>query len=336
MADEPDLVVKVDPEDGGGSSPPITPSPSIVPDPEPPKKEPAAAVPPAGPIDEFRQQFEDLKKQAEKAQRDRNSAVRRERGERDARVAAERESAVARQQAQESRLSSVEVAIAAAERASEAAKAEILSAQEAGDWARAANASERLADARSDWKLATQERAWLNAQAQQAPAKAAPADPVEAFIAQTSEVSGNWLRAHREWITDPRKNAKLVAAHHDALAEGTAIDSPEYFEHVEHFLGIGEKPEAKAEAPAAKPKKSSPPVVPVGISGSATSGGGNEVHLTQGEAKSATDGTLTWTYDDPSGKKRWKRGDPIGIQEFARRKAAMEQRGEYDKTWTTQ
>jgi hypothetical protein len=47
------------------------------------------------------------------------------------------------------------------------------------------------------------------------------------------------------------------------------------------------------------------------------------VSLTQGEIQNATDGTLQWNYDDPSGKNRWKKGDPIGVNEMARRKAAM-------------
>ena len=60
------------------------------------------------------------------------------------------------------------------------------------------------------------------------------------------------------------------------------------------------------------------------------------MRLTPGEAASATDGILTWNYDDPSGQKRFKKGDAIGIQEFAQRKLALKQSGQYDKSLTEQ
>ena len=58
------------------------------------------------------------------------------------------------------------------------------------------------------------------------------------------------------------------------------------------------------------------------------------VRLSKGEAASATDGTLIWNYDDPSGQKRFRKGDPIGVQEMARRKLALQQAGQYDKSFT--
>ena len=60
------------------------------------------------------------------------------------------------------------------------------------------------------------------------------------------------------------------------------------------------------------------------------------MRLSKGEAASATDGTLTWNYDDPSGQKRFKKGDVIGVQEFARRKLALKESGQYDKSLTEQ
>ena len=79
-------------------------------------------------------------------------------------------------------------------------------------------------------------------------------------------------------------------------------------------------------------RRSAAPVAPVTPSPGGTSGGGAEVHLTRGEAATATDGTLTWNYDDPSGQKKFKKGDPIGIQEMARRKKTMKEQGLYDKS----
>ena len=82
------------------------------------------------------------------------------------------------------------------------------------------------------------------------------------------------------------------------------------------------------------------PVAPVnggGGSGGAGNGAGAiTVSLSKAEAAAATDGTLSWNYDDPSGNKRFKKGDPIGVQEFARRKREMKAQGLYDKSLTEQ
>ena len=76
------------------------------------------------------------------------------------------------------------------------------------------------------------------------------------------------------------------------------------------------------------------PVAPVQSSPGGTNGGGPEVRLSRSEALAATDGTHTWNYDDPSGQKRFRKGDPIGVQEFARRKHEMTKQGLYDRTYT--
>ena len=61
---------------------------------------------------------------------------------------------------------------------------------------------------------------------------------------------------------------------------------------------------------------------------------GEQVVLTRGEQLAATDGTHVWNYDDPSGK--FKKNDPIGIREMARRKAALTKQGAYDRSYTEQ
>ncbi len=54
-----------------------------------------------------------------------------------------------------------------------------------------------------------------------------------------------------------------------------------------------------------------------------------KVTLTPGEVANATDGTIVHNWNDPGGK--FKKGDPIGIQEMARRKAKMTADGVYDR-----
>jgi hypothetical protein len=89
---------------------------------------------------------------------------------------------------------------------------------------------------------------------------------------------------------------------------------------------------------AEKKKPAQRAVAPVGNS-SANGGSpssGNEVRLSAREAAAATDGTHVHNYDDPSGQKKYKKGDPIGIQEFARRKKKLQEQGAYDRTYETQ
>ena len=139
-------------------------------------------------------------------------------------------------------------------------------------------------------------------------------------------------------MSDPKKNAKLSAAHYNAVAEGLAPDSSEYFDSVETFIGIKGNGKANGHSNGKEqPKrKASVPVAPVQQSGGVTSGNGTEVRLNKSEAQAATDGTIVWNYDDPSGQKRFKKGDPVGVQEFARRKAKMTAQGLYDRSFSEQ
>src|SRR5581483_347220 len=118
------------------------------------------------------------------------------------------------------------------------------------------------------------------------PEPRASEDPVERYIEGRTEPTARWLREHRDWITDPKKNAKLTAAHFNALGEGLQPDTSEYFEHVETFIGLKKAAEEKTNgsAKSAPQKKSGAPVAPVAASTGGTNGGGNEVRLSRTEA----------------------------------------------------
>ena len=143
-----------------------------------------------------------------------------------------------------------------------------------------------------------------------------PTDPVEAFISGPIDAAGrrrsdeaqNWLRNHKTYITDERKRFKLNAAHNDALAEEIEPDSEAYFAHVEKFLGLTK--ETKTATGNGKTRGKSAPVAPVNTTAGETTGGGSVVRLSKNEAAAATDGTLQWNYDDPTGQKRWKKAIP--------------------------
>ena len=167
-------------------------------------------------------------------------------------------------------------------------------------------------------------------QPQPAPA-ATSSDPFDQWAQGKSAPTVAWAREHKDHVVDPHKFKRVLAAHYDAEAEGIEPDTPEYFRHIEKKIGVGTDRTANGRDEPATTRRPSAPTIPAD-GGGRGSGGAREVKLTKGERESATDGTLAWNYDDPHGK--FKKGDPIGIQEMARRKLAMSEQGLYDKSFT--
>ena len=63
-------------------------------------------------------------------------------------------------------------------------------------------------------------------------------DPVEAFAAQLSSKSADWVRRHPEYVKDSKLNRKMIAAHELAMADGIRVDSDDYFAAIEETLKI--------------------------------------------------------------------------------------------------
>lgn len=83
-----------------------------------------------------------------------------------------------------------------------------------------------------------------------------------------SGTSKDWLRNHRDFMTDPRKNAKLQAAHWDATDAGPE-GSPAYLEALETSLGMRKKPDPdpEPEPPGPAPvRQPSPPQRSIAVS----------------------------------------------------------------------
>jgi hypothetical protein len=247
---------------------------------------------------------------------------------------AEREAAQAKTQVVESQRTTIDSGIAAAKAEADAAEEAYKAAFEAGNAGEAAKAQRRISRAEADLAILEQAKGDFAAPLKKVEPErpVQQADPIEAFINSRTTPTQSWLRSHRDYLTDPKKNAKMQAAHFDAEAEGIALDSPQYFDHIERFLGMKKaaEPENKGNgADTTSQRRPTAPVAPVTPSGGGMSGESNTVRITMAEKLAATDGTHVWNYDDPSGKGRWKKNDPIGIQEFARRKLQMTREGRY-------
>jgi hypothetical protein len=329
MTDEEDIVVNIESE---------------------PTTLPADGTPSDPAVADLKTQFEDIQRREREAQDARAASDRRAADAVRAAEAARKEVETARTEVADSQLDTVTTGIAAAQAEAEAAEREYSAAFEAGDGKAMATAQRKMARAESKLGRLDEAKADLETRKSaprtegrvEAPQRTeAPSDPVEAYIAGRTEPTQKWLRAHKEWVSDPKKNAQLTSAHWGAVAADLRPDTDEYFAHIENAIGLkqataanGHAPGTNGKTPATPSRRSSAPVAPVITSGGGTSGGSNEVKLTKGEAKSATDGTLIWNYDDPSPQKKFRKGDPIGIQEMARRKLKMQQQGLYDKSLT--
>lgn len=245
-------------------------------------------------------------------------------------------------QAVVSQIDTVEGGIAQIDSDLEAAEAAYARAFEAGDGMAAARAQRamtqaaaqrtELVQARDSLKQAATKQA--TQQPRQQPRQQASADPVEAVIANSgmSPRSAAWLRAHPECVTDKKLNARMMAAHNLALADDVEVDSDEYFDRIERGVKptVTKKEDPKPAANGDGRRPSSGAASGAGAGGG-MNGGATTVKLTKGEAMSATDGTLVWNYDDPTGQNKFKKGDPIGLAEMARRKHEGQKQGLYDK-----
>lgn len=65
-----------------------------------------------------------------------------------------------------------------------------------------------------------------------------PLDPVEAFAQTRRPREAAWIRAHPQYILDPKLSKKLEAAHNLALADDIEMGSDDYFHAVEETLGL--------------------------------------------------------------------------------------------------
>lgn len=175
------------------------------------------------PVEELKRQVADL----EKSRLDAAERARR----------AEYDAQQARSEADVVRGDAVANAIAAEQAALDAAKKELAQALSEGDYDKAAEAQDKLSTARGKL-IRLEEYKTEPTPRRQTDSREPSGDPVEAYISQFSPDSQRWLRDHKTYVTDAKQNARLLAAHHDAVAEDLTPDTPAYFDHIERRLGL--------------------------------------------------------------------------------------------------
>jgi len=215
--------------------------------------------------------------------------------ERAARIDAERRAQAANEQVHrasnevdDTNLRLVESAIGTIKNETATLKARYRDAMAAGDFDFAAEVQEAMSNnAARLLQLENGKQAMENRR--QAP-PVAYSDPVEAFASQLTPQSAAWVRKHPEFVTNPRLNQKMIAAHNLAMADGVEADTPDYFGYVEGILGVREvsrNETATSAAAAPTQRRASPPAAPVSRNGTGTGSRPNVVRLTADEREMA-------------------------------------------------
>jgi hypothetical protein len=230
----------------------------------------------------------ELKLQLEEATRAREAAERR------AKEAYE-QAAAAKNDAADSNMRMLDNAIETLKRNQEILKQNLRDAVASGDTDAQADIMMSLNKSENDLREVTRGK-----QHYELATKKAAADPVEALASQLTPKSAEWIRAHPEAVHDPVLNRKLRRAHEDAVDDGIAPDTPEYFSYVENRLKIRQAPVQQQESALSEASGShsgrraaAPPAAPVSRSGTGTGSRPNVVTLTRAEQEAARDMGMT-------------------------------------------
>lgn len=241
-------------------------------------------------LDALRKSESAARQQAQQAAAERDQALR---------YAQERNVALSRSQKEaiDSRLESINNGLAAADAEIEEAKHAFRMASVEQDIDAQIAAQERLAEAKANKVNLTNGKSALEraiaAEQERIKVQQQNPQPQGDALDRTSlpQTAKNWLRAHPDYMTDPRKNAKIQSLHWDVLDEGHEAFSQGYYESLEVHLGLRSPPRqevAEEEEEAPQPRRS---VVSAPVSREAPSASGNRssapVRLTAAQREAA-------------------------------------------------
>lgn len=164
--------------------------------------------------------------------------------------------------AMESQLQMLETALGQNKQTAEMLEGQYAEALTNQDYAAAAKIQRQMVQVEQQLMVLETGHRTLEERKKNPPPVERPTDPVEGYIAAINpgQESANWLRKNPDFVTDPRKNRQMVRAHEDAVDDGIAINSPQYFDYVEKKLGLRSDESRREEtyrerdaAPAAAP-----------------------------------------------------------------------------------
>lgn len=212
--------------------------------------------------------------------------------ERRARIEAETRARQASTEVEDSNLQLVTGAIETMQREQGILKGQLKEAMSVGDFDRAAELQEAMSNNAAKLLQLENGREAMKVRPRQEPVQR-HSDPVEQFASQLSPRSADWVRKNPQFVTDPRLNQKMIAAHNLAVADGHVPDTDGYFSAIEDTLRVRRVEPAQSEpttesplSSAAKPvARAAPPAAAPVNRGS--NGRSNIVRLTRAEADTA-------------------------------------------------
>lgn len=205
-------------------------------------------------VEDLQKSEQILKEREARASRERDEALQRDR-QRQAEVDRFRRETVQTQR------DHIATALEAAQSLAVSAKNEIKNAIANGDPDAQADALEKLAKARADISRLEDGKTEIEKQLKnpQVENTGGPVDVLDK--ANMPDPAKAWLRNGRmDYLSNPRKNAKLNNAHYELLEEGHAFGSPEYLDGMEIKMGERQpapKPQTQSQT---QPANNNPPV----------------------------------------------------------------------------
>lgn len=184
--------------------------------------------------------LDDLRKQLEAEKRARQSTEQRLSTAERERTEVQRTAKTAVEGQLQAQSDSIESMLKAAASDADRLESELVAANEAGRFKDAAALSRKLTSKQVEVENLTAAKDQIGRHIEKV--KAAP-DPAqvsaeEKALAPYSEASKAWIRQHPEFLSDQKFYNKVMAANYDAVAEGHAIDSAEYFDFIERRVGL--------------------------------------------------------------------------------------------------
>jgi hypothetical protein len=216
------------------------------------------------------QGIEELKAQLEEERQARLKAEKKFKTAKEKADRAQVEINKARDEVHDTNLQLLNGAISDIKREQGSYKAAIRDAMERGDFDKAAEYQEAMAvNVAKLMKIEEGKIAYEN----QAKSQPSSSDVVDNFASKLSPRSAEWVRKNPQYVTDPRLNRKMVAAHEMAIADGMMADTDDYFEYVEEMLNMNKRKDrpdpalnredAVSEAAAPVQRRQAPPAAPV-------------------------------------------------------------------------